>query len=209
MPLPAPPNGLESSFKPLQNQLIVLYAKWNVLIELFGSDSKNLDVINRTLPHFFILLQNTYVDNVIMGIGRLLDPTMTHGKENLSLLTLHSIIKKSHHSILAKQMEEDIAKVKLIEQPLREHRNKKIAHSDYRIALNIEKLQPFYISNIKEALHTIATMLNRVSAYFYDSSTAFDALDDDGNHMIFYLEKAIAKVEQERAALLSRKTNDG
>jgi hypothetical protein len=199
------PKDLEPCLTVIQDQLTFIYARWNVLIELFGSGPANIDVINRTLPHFFVLLQNTYLDDVIIGIGRLLDSEKTGRNKNLSLASLYKILSLSAHVQLAKEVEAAIDRINVLEKPLRDHRNRKIAHNDYRIALQLEQLPPLYISNVNESLMSLALLLNSISIYFRNSETEFAALRGEGAAMIHYLKKAEAQIAHERATLLARK----
>lgn len=202
---PAPAIDLDGCLKALESHLISIYARWNVLLELFSEGPENIALINRTLPQFFVMLQFCYVDDVIMGIGRLLDPATTGNNENLTLATLQRILASSEHQQLAQEIAANIETIKRLEAPLRDHRNKRIAHFDYRIAMKTEEIPPFFISNISESLRGISSVLNRVSAFMYNSTTEFDALDGEGKAMILYLRKAEAQFAQERAYLLAKR----
>jgi hypothetical protein len=202
--LPSVPPKLKEVIEVISNNLIVTCAKWNTLIELFGADKKNLDLMNRIAPHFFVVLQDTYLDSVLLGITRLLDPAKSRDKRNLTLYTLGEVLGGNATLKLKREYEEELRALNTLAATLKLHRDKRIAHTDYGVATKAESLPAFFIKTVKEALARMAALVNKVTGYYYDSATLFDGLRGEGEHMIHLLRKAETQIEGERKLLFGR-----
>jgi hypothetical protein len=93
------PKELDEEFRLIQHELFTIIAKWRTFTELYGAES-NVQLLNETAPLFFRLVQDTFVDDVVLSIVRLLDPPRSMGKENLTVAHLIDHLAKAGHTAL-------------------------------------------------------------------------------------------------------------
>jgi hypothetical protein len=197
----SPPKGFEPVYEALKHDLIETYAIWNALMELFNSSPQEIALLNKHGKFFFYLLQNTYFDHVVLCIGRLLDPPKVRGKNNMCIACLCDLLKGPAYEEIVKDARSRLEHVRTLEEPLRVWRNRRIAHADYKTSLKLEHLPVLYVSNVKQVLEALAQLLDRFSAQFYDSTTAYDGLDGAGREMLELIRMADQHYECERRAV--------
>lgn len=100
---------------------------------------------------------------IILGIGRLIDPPSTMGHKNINFRTLAATLKDTNASFvhLAKRIDECLASddIKIV----RTHRNKSVAHSDYETLINKGELPPLGYPAINKSLENFTKLLDLIS----------------------------------------------
>jgi len=122
---------------------------------------------------------------------------------------LREVLVSTGQDQLAQDVSSNIELIKQIEEPLRKHRNKKIAHTDYNVAMQFEKLPTFDISTVKDTLKQLSSLLNNISGTLNKSETVFHGLEGEGDLILHYLQKAEKQNAAERATLLSEMSKNG
>ncbi len=163
-------------YHALWNELVWLYWKWEEYEELFGKKPSRIELINKAAGYFFRIVQDSLWEDTLLHITRLTDPPKSAGKENLTIRKLPDLIK---HDALKKKV------VYLIETSVektgfcRDWRNRHIAHKDMGLALNAEEAEPLEPANrakVKEALGSIADVMNAISNHYMGSTTMFEGV---------------------------------
>ncbi|MFA6471963.1 MAG: hypothetical protein WCU00_07975 [Candidatus Latescibacterota bacterium] len=158
-------------FHELLNEVTWLYMKWEEYVELFGKKPSRIDLLNQSAPLFFRMIQDSLWENILLHIARITDPPKSTGKENLTIQILISHVKEDIKEKVSKQI--DIAMKK--SEFCRDWRNRHIAHCDLNLALGkkAEPLKQASRAMVKDALESIASVVNTISEYYCDSSLSF------------------------------------
>jgi hypothetical protein len=165
-------NELGSLFHELRNEVSWLYIKWKEYVALFGSAPSRIDLLNQSAPVFFRIVQDTLWENMLLHIARLTDPPQTLGKDNLSIQRLPNLVDAIIKETISNQIQDVKDKTKFC----RDWRNRYLAHSDFKLAIG-EKTKPLEFASratAKEALESIAKVLNTVSEHHLKSTIVFD-----------------------------------
>lgn len=167
-------NNLGSVFHELWNELALLYMKWEEYVELFGKTPSRTDLLNQAAPVFFKVVQDTLWENILLHIARLTDPPKSAGKNNLTIQCLPLLVAKEIGERISEQV--TIAKDKT--HFCRDWRNRRIAHSDLKLAMgdHAEPLNPASRAQVKDALESISKVLNIITEYYNNSTIGFDSI---------------------------------
>lgn len=163
-------------YHELQNELTWLYLKWGEYVELFGTSPERIDLLNKSSPSFFRIVQDSLWENILLHIACLTDPPRSAGKDNLSVQRLPPLVDAKTAETLASQIA--IAKGKT--EFCRDWRNRRIAHRDLNLALGekAEPLKPASRESVRGALDSLADVLNSVSVRYLNATTMFHLADD-------------------------------
>jgi AbiU2 len=164
---------LGSIFHALSSELTWLYAKWEEYVELFGTKSSRVDLLNKAAGQFFRVIQDSLWEDSLLHVARLTDPPSSLGKGNLSVRRLPGLIKDAE----VKQNVEALVNVALEKSEFcRDWRNRRIAHRDLRLALEMsaEPLLPASRDQVRAALDSLSAVLNAVTLHYENSTTSFD-----------------------------------
>jgi hypothetical protein len=190
-------NNLGSLFHELWNEVAWLYTKWGEYVELFGEKSSRIDLLNQSAPMFFRIVQDSLWENVLLHISRLTDPPKSCGRQNLSIQSLSSLVDENIKIDITDQIKNAIEKSTFC----RDWRNRHIAHRDLKLALDdqAEPLTPASRAMIRDALDSIAKVLNTFSEYYLKSTIGFDVISETcgAEDLLYILDDGI-KAEAER-----------
>ena len=123
---------LESQFKVLRDQAIVLRQTFNTFNHLFESDGETDRVLKESAAWFFYDLNRMMVEYLILLVCRLTDPPETFGKPNSTIPRMTELLCKKEdldHGIKAKLKTLD-ANISDYRKRLQPVRNKIVGHSD-------------------------------------------------------------------------------
>lgn len=160
----------------LTNELVWLNAKWQQYVELYGKKPSRIDLINEAAGLFFRIIQDALWEDTLLHIARLTDPPQTSGKDNLSISRLADP-KLIDDNDLLQNIQKLISIAIKKSNFARDWRNRRIAHRDFALAMqeDTNPLEHASRAQIKEALHSIADVLNMISAHYRDSEMHFEA----------------------------------
>jgi hypothetical protein len=57
-------------YNALYNKRVLLHVKWRQYLELFGTKPERLDLLNRSAPGFFRIVQDTFLDDAFLHLSR-------------------------------------------------------------------------------------------------------------------------------------------
>jgi len=160
-------------FHALWQEHAWLYAKWEEYLVLYGTKPSRIDLLNRVAPCFFRIIQDVLWEDIVLHIARLTDPRKSAGKANLTIRRLPDLVDDSN---TAQALRGLISIAIQSSEFCRDWRNRHIAHRDLKLVLekDIVPLEPANRKKIKDALDSIAEVLNAVSQQYTDSETIFD-----------------------------------
>ncbi|MFZ1965300.1 MAG: hypothetical protein WAU78_17860 [Roseiarcus sp.] len=165
-------NPLGSLFSALWCELAWLHVKWGEYVELFGTDAKRVELLNRAAPNFFGIVQDVLLDNILLHIARMTDEP---GTGTRTTLTVHAFPEAVDPKIRA-TVETLIKTAKDKVQFCRDLRNKSIAHKDLMLALDPMSAVPLPTvsrAQVREALEAIGNVLNTVEEHYGCAPTGF------------------------------------
>jgi len=167
-------DDLGSLYHGLWNEVAQLYSKWDEYVELFGTKPSRIKLLNDAAPLFFRTVQDSLWESMLLHISRLTDPPKSCGKANLSIQRILPLVSNELKGTISEQINNAISKTDFC----RDWRNRKIAHKDLRLALKrqAEPLKPASRAKIKDALGSIATVLNTVSEHYMDATIEFNVI---------------------------------
>lgn len=189
---------LGKQFHALWQEVAWLYTKWNEYVALFGTKPSRIDLMNRTAPLFFRVVQDSIWEETILHIARLTDSPKSMGKENLSIQQLPLLVVDED---LGQALEEKIELAKVASEFCRDWRNRRIAHRDLKLAIEdgITPLLPASRKDIKNALSLIVDVLNVINHYYNDSTTFFDLPNGHGGgESLLYVIDDGLRLDEER-----------
>lgn len=188
-------------FHALWQEVAWLYTKWGEYEALYGTKESRIELMNRSAPRLFRIIQDSLWEETLLHIARLTDPPETGKKEkreNLSIQRLHLLAPDES---LKQTLEEKMNTAKSKTDFSRDWRNRRIAHRDLHLALDIGifPLQPASRKAVKEALSAIADVLNTVTLHYNDSTTLFDIPNGyGGGESLLYVIDDGLKMDEER-----------
>lgn len=184
-------------FHELSYEVSLLYSKWLEYVELFGTISSRIDILNESAPLFFMIVQESLWESILLDISCLTDSPKSAGKSNLSIRRLPLLVEPEIENLITDQITHAIEKSEFC----RDWRNRQIAHRDLNLALN-EQVEPLKVASRKKvrlALERIAKVLNTVSEHYMKTTIGFDYMSDPrgAKSLLYILDNGI-KAEKER-----------
>jgi hypothetical protein len=160
-------------YHALGNELAWLHIKWDEYVELFGTRSSRVELVNRAAGAFFRLIQHSLWEDVLLHLARLTDSRESMKKENLTIRGLPSRIPDAEtRRAVTALIDAAIVKTEFA----RDWRNRHIAHRDLKLALakGAEPLKPASRAAVIDAMRSLSDVLNVLSRRYLDSTTAFE-----------------------------------
>lgn len=163
---------LGTQYTALWQELAQLNIMWSEFIELYGTKTSRIELMNRSAGHFFRMVQDSLWESLMMHIARLTDKPKVLGRTNLTLHNLPELISDAAvRSKIEALCLEATDKTKLA----RDWRNRHIAHRDLDLALGTTAipLPAVEIKQVNDALDCFTSILNSIAGPYLDSETSF------------------------------------
>ena len=207
------PEEVHDVFELLRYEVAWLHAKWVNYEQLFARGQDRIATMNETAPGFFVVVSDSLTADLILGLCRLTDPEATGKNENLTLDRLAKAIPPGLAKAIPPDGEprdfsvvvgEAVEKLRRSCSPLRDWRNKRFAHSDFPTARNLEVLPTVSLQIIERSIAAVRVIMNAIEMHYLDSEFRYEEFTnlDDGDLLIFYLNRALEYEERERNEVL-------
>ncbi len=168
--------SLEDVFEAVSKEMYQLTHRWNVNLQLFDSGDDNLKLLNNSGSAVFNLLQKLLIQDAILTISRLTDPSGAGDRENASIENLLVRAKGTLTPIEYEKYEERREHIYTRVQDLVRHRNKAIAHSDLQHALNKKELPPLFYDDIESAMKELCTFMSDIARALFARSIKYNVI---------------------------------
>lgn len=157
-------------YQKIKDEMTFIWYYLSTYVELYDHPNPyRTDVIQATAPAFFIIVQASLGENILLRIARLLDPPESCGQSNLSFRSLFQTndtdIKSAH------EMFQKIEKAWKNQNysSLKTYRDKILAHNDLSVRLNdlernlplLDKTQIGLIRELFQELWQVLKLLNK------------------------------------------------
>lgn len=124
------PPQLSKTWDFLHTEVVSLHGRWKNYEDLYGVSPERIDLLNRTAPTFFAILQGILLNDVQLTLSKLADPATTSGRQNLTLETLFQEITGLPEPRLATTLTPLLTNYRAACEKVKTRRNKDIAHFD-------------------------------------------------------------------------------
>lgn len=202
------PYSLGKEYDELNGEVFRFEATWRIYRQLFGTNAERVDLLQELVPNFTDFVQLALLDSVILGICRICDPATTGKSDNLTLECLVQRLTPSPDATQAACLDAQLKKIEAATDVLRQHRNKRLAHSDLLRARNkpAELLPGISRQLIEDALAEIRVLLNQINSWYLKCEVAYAhvGLTGDGETLLWWLRMGKRFLElQDEAYLLA------
>jgi hypothetical protein len=175
-------------FYALHNDLVWLVVKWQQFQKLYETNSERIEVMNKTAPFFFRMIEFTLWESIVLQIARLTDPPRSVGKDNLTVKRLPDYIKSESKR---KIIEGLIGIADLECSFARDWRNRHIAHRDLSLAINlpVTKLAEANKSIVETALKSLENVLDIIHGEYFDTQFMYEfgSYSGDAHSLLHHL----------------------
>lgn len=160
-------NELGTLFHHCRQQFLATTILWDQYVTVFGNKDR-VKLFNAAGGSFAFNVHWQFLNGVVLGIARLLDPPATGKSENLTLSRLRNMCDCS----LSDQLGSILDKIGCQTATVRDLRNKVIAHNDLvKVTSTAESIEYDSRANITSILTNILSFLNVVERHHMGSTT--------------------------------------
>ena len=178
--MPIPPQ-IEEIWNHINHETIMVHAYWITFMDLYGGPKEQREILDESAGFLFSVIQDALATDIQLTLSRLSDPATTFKNSNATVHHLLNEVEKLNISALTDQLKALYRRFYQACDPVRELRNKVIAHSDRQIALRKTTAPPAAtVGQIKAALKALADFMNAIEICFNDSETAYDLFSSSG-----------------------------
>jgi AbiU2 len=188
-----PPRTGELAYE-LSRSITFLHLKWKLFRALYGTSRERIDLLNRTAPAFFAYLDQIMFHDVVLAITRLTDPPGTGKRKNACLARLIMLLAPHVGAAELAGWRSELSLLNAAVQPLREARNRYLAHDDLPSALNHHprSMPGASRAQVETMLQRIRGLFESIEEKFCGSHTPHEFVDaQGGEQLIASLERAV------------------
>ena len=188
------PAGTGALAHELWSNIGQLHLNWNNYRALFGTSPERIEVLNWAAPSFFGLLDGILRHNVFMGIARLTDPPATSGHQNASLRTLLNALRSALTPSMFSDLDRNLADLERYCKPIRDVRDRLIAHDDLATALDYhpDPLAGISRAFVEGSLLRLREWFGTIEALYRGNPTSHEYVISrgDGDYLMSVLQSA-------------------
>lgn len=175
------PDGSGKLAHWLWNDIAILHLNWTYFTQIFATDEASIRLMNAVAPSFFSMVDRTLRADNLLRICRITDPSFSdknETKENASLPRLVARTAEFLPSEVLQEVKVMLSQLELQSQPIRDLRNKRLAHSDFKevLKLRTEPLPGISPRQVEDVIAMITKAFSLVEGNFLDSETVFAAI---------------------------------
>jgi hypothetical protein len=163
------PGDLGKVFLAIENQVISLNAEWNAYEQLFAAED-DWRMLVRSSPFGWTLIHDAIVERCILRITRIVES----GKRRMTFIHVIEILKSLQHNDLVKSLHVQLVSIKAKVVPLKELRDKVLAHSDRGVGTGEVSYPVVSLGMIRDLMPEIAQFCQSVRSHFGLSPFAYD-----------------------------------
>jgi hypothetical protein len=133
---------LGAQYAQLWQEIAQVNITWKEFLELFGTRTSRIELINRSAGSFFRMVQDGLWEGIVLHMARLTDPSHSQGHKDRSNLTLHTLPVLIPDRKLKDEIKQLCKEATEKTKFARDWRNRRIAHRDLDLALG-RKAEPY------------------------------------------------------------------
>ena len=195
------PGHLKDLYSSLCSEVGWIRLQWQMYDTLYGHSEERWNLLNKSAPMFFYMVDYLFIDNFILALSRLGDPANQKIKkqvvENFTLELLLLRLGRTTDAALITILEPLLADYRTKCVAIREQRKKRVAHTDFNTKMQADKhpLPEVSRQKIEAALEAAEDYLNLFENHFSGENCAasHNILSADSAHTLLdRLYKAVA-----------------
>lgn len=166
-------DDLGKQYTALFQEFTALYLYWKEFLELFGTNDKRIDRLNKAAPGFFQMLQDQQFETNVLHLARLTNSPETGKKLNLTVCNLPNLVTDEG---LKKQLYALVEDVRQKTEFCRDWRNRRFAHRDLMLAMQDGGAKPLPAATKEkffEALQAMSDLLNLMERFYFKGACSF------------------------------------
>jgi hypothetical protein len=169
------PPGVGELFYEISTSVAHLHLNWNSYRSLYGTSAERIELLNWAASTFFGLLDGILFHDVILAIARLMDPPRYRDYDRASLERLIEVLRPFLDTTMVDRLQERLQELRTLCQPIRDIRNRVLAHEDLATALNYhpDPLPGISRAYIEDVLEQIRGFLNDTEEHFRGLTTSY------------------------------------
>jgi hypothetical protein len=170
------PIDVKDVFEALASEINWLHCRWKIHAQLFGHSDQRIELLNEAAGPLFYVVQETLQNEIFVTLSKITDPAKTGSKSNLSFAHLFQQIEVLGHAELLRELSPLLERVSLSCEPLRLHRNKRLAHLDLSVALEngVSALPLVTGVMVDGSLRDVRDFMNCIEGHYCDSETGYE-----------------------------------
>jgi hypothetical protein len=184
-----PPKTGELAYE-LSSSITFLHLKWKLFRALFGTSQERINLLNQTAPAFFAFVGQIMFNDVVLAITRLTD----RKRKTACLAQLITLLAPHVGMAELAGWRSQLALLNAAVEPLRETRNRYLAHDELPTALNSNPRPMPGVSRaqVETMLKRIRGLFESIEEKFRGSHTPHESVDaQGGEQLIASLERAV------------------
>jgi len=193
-------------YSDLYKEILWLHVVWRQYRVLFGTSAARIELENKTAGFFFVLLNDTLWDSVLLHICRLTDPPVVGRRSKKQTLTLLRLAGEIPEPAVSKRVRSLVGRAKTAATFARDWRDRRIAHRNLELvqSLSAPPLKPGSRSNVEGVLALFRDILSAMEHHYLNhEQVTFDYASpgNDAEALLYQLRLA-RMIQDERDARL-------
>jgi len=171
---PSMPQDVAELFNFLCKLIFAIHDKWEEFCGLcvprdfqdadeVNGVKRNIALLNSLAPDFFASCQESFANDVILSLCRLLDPPSTCRQDNVSLRALVDSVGQGAGS---QHVADAYAQLVTDGAVLRTYRNKRLGHNDLLLARGSVALPSVAVNDITKVILGVERVISEVSSHY-------------------------------------------
>jgi len=160
-------------FHALYQEIAWLQDKWREYRTVFTTSDSRIELLNEAAPRFFVYLQDTLWEDILLHISRLTDAAEMGKKANLTVMRLPDLIGSAETAARVRVATDAAVAAAAF---ARDWRNRYIAHRDLPLALqhDVLGLMPARQLSVQAAVDTLTAVVRLIYLELLDSDVSLD-----------------------------------
>ena len=144
-------------FYHLVDEYYSCQSRWQEYKELFATTRERISLLNESTSYFFSMIQSILLDDILLSICRMNDPSSSFGKANLSFSHFQDLMTEMGCEDLSRLVE----KAKRNVNPIKYIRNTRLGHNDLNTIIK-ERSMYLELPELENALSNLFQIINHV-----------------------------------------------
>jgi hypothetical protein len=163
-------DSLNDLIETFDNLLVNLNGEWRLHQDLFQVPEHYI-LFADSAPMIWHMLRDALIDSIFMSIARLLDPSTSCGKDNLSV---SRIVRNMPSGVERDQIQRQYDELRgLYDSALRHWRNRKLSHNDLKTIKGMSPLPTIPYTEISELINKINELGRRIGHVVQEVDKSF------------------------------------
>jgi hypothetical protein len=189
------PENITALWAVLYDEVVSLHAYWIAFEQLFGKSQARHDLLYASAGHLFLIIEDALGTDVQLTLAKLSDPAALGRHHNATLRRLFDEVACLGNDPLTQSSQGYLNAFETACQPIRDRRNRLIAHSDLSTVLKDGRrasLPEPTVQEIEAALEPLRDFMNAIERAFCGVETAYEFFisREDGDDLALLLKMA-------------------